>query len=158
MFFRNIIVDIKKGLLIITMLIGHAAIDPTLRKIIYSFHMAAFIFLSGYFYKGRKSVRDEILTVVKSYLIPYIIFCVLHLLLHRKDILVNRIIYYMKQYICGMSFSNKILTKIPSIGPVYFTLVLIIIRLLYFLIEHLPSWIFVKKQSIILHFIAIYSV
>ncbi len=145
--FRNITVDIERGILIIIMLVGHIVIDPTLRKVIYSFHMAAFIFLSGYFYKGWRRIRNKVFVIAKAYLIPYIIFCGLHLILYRNNILSNGIIYYIKQYICGISFSKKIFTEISSIGPVYLILLLLTTRLLYTLTDRILFYVFTKNQK-----------
>lgn len=54
---RNIVIDVSKGVAIILVVIGHVIQfgtsgegfwDNNLFKIIYSFHMPLFIFLSGY--------------------------------------------------------------------------------------------------------------
>ena len=62
--------------MIISMIVGHfAPIDADFRMYIYSFHMPAFIFISGFFFKDNCNVSPgvSILKSVKSLLIPYVI-------------------------------------------------------------------------------------
>ena len=69
-------------------------------------------------------------------MVPYLIFVIGTVLLahnkwnltYFKDIFI--------QYTLGMSFSKKLFSHIPSVGPVYFILMLFIIRLLYVELSH----------------------
>lgn len=70
-------IDIMCGGLIILMIIGHFNIDANLRKMIYSFHMMAFVLLSGYFYKKSSHFLTSFKKMVRSFLIPYGVCCVL---------------------------------------------------------------------------------
>ena len=79
---RNAKLDNLKAFLIFTVVLGHSleflygtwGIYGIIRSIIYSFHMPAFIFLSGYFSKYSKKPLSHI-TV--SYLSTYLIFNIL---------------------------------------------------------------------------------
>lgn len=85
--------DIYKGLLIFLVVWGHfmmPLIDreyPVARRLfllIYSFHMPAFIFLSGYFYYGSWKKRG---TTFKSICSWIVLYCVMKLMLNCSDIL-----------------------------------------------------------------------
>lgn len=134
---RDCTIDLEKGVLIIIMLIGHYSIDRDLRNMIYSFHMMAFVFLSGYFYKKKDSICKTILHTAKVFLIPYVAFAALHILYHGEDLS-----EVWRKYILGMSFSKDWFVDIPSIGPVYFILLLFCVRILYVFIDR---WI--EKDS-----------
>ena len=128
---RDRTIDLYKGILIILMLIGHAKIDKGLRNIIYSFHMFAFVLLSGYFYRLGGSVKEKVIKLMKGVLKPYAIFCVLYYIFGNGT-LKNRIITSL----LGMSFSKNLFTEIESIGPVYFILMLFCIRFVFILVDH----------------------
>ncbi len=75
---RDYLFDNYKALLIILVVIGHF-IEPayknntllyTLKWLIFSFHMPAFIFISGYFSKRELSFR----TLVRKLAVPYVIY------------------------------------------------------------------------------------
>src|SRR5690625_7357700 len=78
---REAYFDNAKLLLIFLVVFGHM-IQPfidgsrplnTLYMWIYTFHMPAFIFLSGFFAKGSKGFKD-IIKLAQKLLIPYFIF------------------------------------------------------------------------------------
>lgn len=82
---RNAFFDNAKLVLIFLVVFGHM-IQPftdashelnTLYMWIYTFHMPAFIFLSGFFAKGSGN-KDYIVKLAKKLLLPYIIFQVLY--------------------------------------------------------------------------------
>lgn len=117
------------------MLIGHNNIDPTLRKIIYSCHMVGFVFFSGYFYKASDNLNKTVYKLIRSFLVPYMFFCFLHLLTHMNGISVSQFIFYLKTYILGISFSKRVLVNAVSVGPVYFILLLFCVRIMYVFID-----------------------
>lgn len=139
---RDDSIDVVKGILIVVMLIGHYGVDEKLRDIIYSFHMAAFVFLSGYFYKKRDNTVKAIIHTAKSFLIPYVVFCILDFILKTETWNMKTIVAKFLKYVFGISFSNKFLNSIASIGPVYFILLLFCVRVIYILIDN-----FVRKES-----------
>lgn len=80
---RDYLFDNYKALLIILVVIGHF-IEPayknntllyTLKWLIFSFHMPAFIFISGYFSKRELSFG----TLVRKLAVPYVIYELLYL-------------------------------------------------------------------------------
>ena len=135
---RNLTIDVVRAICIIVMIFGHAKIDTTLRKIIFSFHMMAFVFMSGYLYKSNNgSYFKRILKEIKRLILPTILFSILYIIKNNYEV-----IYEIRNIILAMSFSKKILVDIPSIGPYYFVLLLFSVKIIYILIER-----FLIKES-----------
>lgn len=134
---RNPIVDVAKGILIISMLIGHYEVDETLWVIIYSCHMIAFVFLSGYCYKRQQSVGKGILHMARTFLLPYLICCSVNILLDFRLWSGEYFLGILKTYVIGMSFSDRLLVNVDSVGPVYFILMLFVVRLIYMCIDRI---------------------
>lgn len=134
---RDVTVDVARGLLMISMLVGHFQIAGNLRDIIYSCHMIAFVFLSGYFYKKTKSIGRALAHMARTFLLPYAICVVVILLIHMKEWSGAYILHAILTYVLGFSFSDRLLPDIGSVGPIYFILLLFVVRLLYMLIDRL---------------------
>ena len=132
---RNAPIDISKGIFILLMLVGHFPIDSTLRRIIYSCHMVAFVFWSGYFYKKDQNVVKVLKHLIRTFLIPYGTLIVAILVLHRQSWSKEYLTEIIKRYLLGMSFSKKIFSDISSVGPVYFILMLFSIRIIFTYID-----------------------
>ncbi|MGD6817485.1 acyltransferase family protein [Metabacillus sp. 84] len=93
---RDSYFDNAKFLLIILVVFGHlirSFIDNNdvmlhLYKFIYTFHMPAFILVSGYFAKGYKK-KGYVRKIAKKLIIPYLIFqgvySVYYVLIHKQD-------------------------------------------------------------------------
>lgn len=75
--YRNNIIDIAKGIGIILVVFGHNWIvvhkPGELFRIIYSFHVPLFFFLSGIFLKESESLKQLILSKADSLLKPYLV-------------------------------------------------------------------------------------
>ncbi|MCC8051728.1 MAG: acyltransferase family protein [Clostridiales bacterium] len=106
---RNKILDAMKGILIILVVLGHIIVDiyapenysnNILFKICYSFHMPAFIMISGYLV-GKKDVNYiKGKWIKKRFLslgIPYLIWLLINILVYNQKI---SLLIYFKQ-ICG---------------------------------------------------------
>src|SRR5699024_6246685 len=82
---RDYLFDNYKALLIFLVVLGHFAeagkgneILHCLKWLIFSFHMPAFIFISGYFSKKKTSF----IQLVRKLAVPYLVFEVLYYLLY----------------------------------------------------------------------------
>ncbi len=132
---RNLTIDVIRTICIIAIIIGHSTIDSSLKKIIFSFHMMAFIFISGYLYKSNTdSLFKRLFKEIKRLIIPTIIFSAFYI--------VNNHYGYMqeiKNLIFSMSYSKKIFNDYASIGPYYFVLLLFIVKIFYIVIDKLTS-------------------
>ena len=128
---RDPSVDIAKGIFICAMLIGHFAIDRTLRDIIYSCHMMAFVIFSGYFYKEGRPFGATVQRMTKTFLLPYAVFVAGVFLL---DCSRWNPVYFaggFKKYLLGMSCARKLFPDAESVGLVYFILMLFVTRVIY---------------------------
>ena len=127
---RDRSVDVMRFILIIMMLMGHSSLDTGLRTLIYSFHMPAFIILSGYFHKDstKESFGKDILKAVKGILLPYAIFAVIYVIKNKEHLKA------LKEAILSISFTKRILTGTDMIGPVWFLTMLFMTKLIYMVI------------------------
>ena len=81
---RDAYLDNAKGLLIVLVVIGHAIEQAhgtraeALYVMIYSFHMPAFVFVTGYLTRGFTASLKGYVKIVTTLLVPYLIFQVLH--------------------------------------------------------------------------------
>ena len=80
-------VDIAKGIAIILVVIGHVGSSygseglyknsfllNFTNRFVYSFHMAAFMFISGFLFKNKGDKKQQIKAILISYGVPYIFF------------------------------------------------------------------------------------
>ncbi len=132
---RNIEVDVARGIFITAMLIGHFPIDAVLRNVIYSCHMIAFILISGYFYKKPENMAKTLIHMVRAYLLPYVVFTGCFFLLNYKSWSYGFLKDNLIRFALGISFAKNIFADIPSVGPVYFILLLFVIRCIYMILD-----------------------
>lgn len=72
---RNQWMDVAKGITILLMILGHAAIPDPLSNFIYSFHMPLFFIASGWMTNWNKySINEFAIRKVKSLAVPFIIY------------------------------------------------------------------------------------
>lgn len=64
-------IDIFKGLIITTIVIGHSGSPVKIYNLVYSFHVAAFLFISGYTFKAQKDLNTIVIDRAKRLLLPY---------------------------------------------------------------------------------------
>lgn len=136
---RDNSIDTAKGILILMMVLGHYSIDSTLRAIIFSCHMAAFVTLSGYFYNTDRPISTTLKRMTNTFLKPYAIAASLAITFQQESWDLSFIKTKILQYLIGMSFSKKVFTGFDSVGPIYFILLLFTVRLLYMAIDLLIS-------------------
>ena len=136
---RDRTIDILRGILINSVLIGHIEIDGTMRAIIYSCHMIAFIFISGYFFRENLTLKKQFSKIIRSLLFPYMIFCFIDFIIASGGLPACKSwdSSRLQKYLLGMSFSKNIFVNTQSVGPVYFVLLLFIVRLLYSVINRI---------------------
>lgn len=129
---RDPSVDVAKAILIALMIVGHFPVDRQFRTIVYSFHMVAFVFFSGFCFRPEacKNLGNSIWKNVRRFLMPYVLFGLGYILLTHDGNMVE-----IKRLIYGISFSKNLFTDVSSIGPVYFILLLLITKVLYLCIE-----------------------
>ena len=151
---RDPALDMAKGILILLMLLGHSQMDMRFRNIIYSFHMAAFLFYSGYCFRSvsSASLAQRLMKEVKHLLLPYGLFAIGYMLLEKNSLLAE-----IRNILFGMSFTQKVFTDVASIGPVYFLLLLFLTKCIYLLLnQYVRSQMWKSALVIILSLIGVY--
>ena len=133
-------VDMAKGVCILLMLYAHMPIDSDIRLIIFSFHMPAFMLLSGYFTKNRPW-KHFFKSTFKGLLIPYfgieLIVTFVRVWRHWLyigidfDAAMELIRMQVKTAVLGMSFSSTIFTDVTSVFVIWFVICLFFARMLF---------------------------
>jgi fucose 4-O-acetylase-like acetyltransferase len=98
--------------------------------------MTAFIFFSGYFYKKSCNLWETVKHVMRNVLFPYVIFVAGVIVINYNNLNIAYIKEVFIKYLIGMSFSKKVFSEVSSVGPVYFILMLFIIRLTYLVVDY----------------------
>lgn len=76
-------IDIARGIGILLVVLGHVTKNEDTVKLIYSFHMPLFFFLSGYLFdRNQYDIRTFVTRKAKNLLIPYLFFYLLTLTLY----------------------------------------------------------------------------
>lgn len=73
-------IDIAKGFFIIAIVLGHIFNSGYLRNWLFSFHVPAFFFLSGYCFKYESSIGNFVLKKFRTIVVPYLLFSMLSIL------------------------------------------------------------------------------
>lgn len=122
-------IDTAKGILILTMLIGHIWNYGYVHDFIYAFHMPAFFVISGILFRYSSAIKKtfgrSIFAKFKALIIPYLFFEVFAIVLH---VLQNGMILNIKGYIF------EIITMRLSNGPLWFLIVLFLSEILFLLV------------------------
>lgn len=103
-------VDIVKGLLILSVILGHAIQellkvryisfeDNILRNIIYSFHMPAFMAMSGYLMFGKSLRNGGVQKKFRQLIIPFLLWSIpLYVIYNNVDSIWEYILFPNKGY------------------------------------------------------------
>ena len=129
--------DYLKGIFIVLMVLFHLALVeetyPVLREAVYTFHMSAFLIISGYLANVDKEPRTFGKSLLRV-LVPYLLFEALYILLQ----------YFMGnalhahnaiEHLTVMDFVTRIATQ-PT-GPYWYLHTLVICTVIYYLVYHL---------------------
>lgn len=121
---KNVTIDIVKGIAIILVVFGHLiqySLMPSSEdfftnpvfKIIYSFHMPLYIFISGYliaFSLKRRNIYDTFKSRVRSLIIPYMMWVTI-------DVVFNLFKIIIKNQELSLIKFNKMLIKMFILSP-----------------------------------------
>lgn len=124
--------DIAKGLGILIMVMGHTGFGTTFDKLIHTFHMPLFFFISGYFYRPNKSsnFKTYLLHQINVLIVPYVVFVLFYQVLHYIYTGEWTVEYFIK----SMFSSNH--NRIDVAGAMWFLLCLFTAKIVYYLIDH----------------------
>lgn len=125
-------IDIAKGIGILLMVMGHTGFGDVFDKLINTFHMPLFFFVSGYFYRPQKtkSFKEYLIHQINVLIIPYLVFAVFYEILHYIFTGDFSIQYFAKSLIS----SNH--NRIDVAGALWFLLALFSSKIIYCLLEH----------------------
>lgn len=128
---RDLTLDLIRFISITLMILTHTLVAPKFRTIVFSFHMIAFVTISGYFYKKPESLCRGIIKTLRKMIIPYGIFAILYFINNSNISIYDNSI----RIITGISFTKSILTNIDSVGPIYYLLMLTLLKIVYMVID-----------------------
>lgn len=154
-------VDIAKGIGISLVVLGHTQF-PLLRKVIYSFHMPLFFFISGYLCSQKKlelSFKEYLIKVVKNLYVPFLKFSLFYLIFNNIFVRIGILSYdnfydinkYIKVFIDNLFF----LSDSEFSGPFWFIRNLFIIEIVVYIYFFLIKKILCKYFSLKLHLITL---
>lgn len=139
---RSLWVDACRGIAILLVLLGHN--NPPFIRLIYGFHLPLFFILSGYVYKDKHtnlSLAQELISLLKGYIIPYLIFGFINMFLHiahLKQVAPETIISpeMILKYLYGILTVNT--SEMPCCFPMWFLPTFAITMLIFYIIRNLP--------------------
>lgn len=149
---RELTLDLIRFISIALMILTHTLVSPKFRTIVFSFHVITFVIISGYFYKKPESLFRGIIKNLKKMIIPYGIFATLYFINNSNISIYDNSI----RIITGISFTKSILTNIDSIGPIYYLLMLTVLKIIYMIIDRFAKEKIMPLIIIIISCIGLY--
>lgn len=67
-------IDIAKGIAMICIILGHVGISD-INKVVYTFHVPIFFFITGYFVSNKRSTGEFCKNKARTLLVPYYVTC-----------------------------------------------------------------------------------
>lgn len=120
-------IDIARGIAMLCIVLGHLG-NSQINRVVFTFHVPLFFFITGYFINNRRSVKDFIKNKARTLLAPYCWTCLVIILI---AIIKNVILYgsdaakqaalewlYASVYCAGDSYSEPLVIK--QIGAIWF--------------------------------------
>ncbi len=124
--------DIAKGIGILLMVMGHTGFGMDFSKIIHTFHMPLFFFISGYFYRPQKNnnFKSYLIHQLNVLIVPYLVFAVFYEILHYIYVGDWSLQYFLKSLVS----SNH--NRIDVAGALWFLLSLFSCKIIYCILQH----------------------
>ena len=118
-------VDVARGIAMIAIVLGHLECDA-LNRVVYTFHLPLFYFISGYFLDERASLPAFIRKKARQLLLPYAFTCLVYILATVAMNLLHRAPWNAEladtllASLCGSGASYETPFHIPRIGALWF--------------------------------------
>lgn len=129
---RNTKIDLIKGFLIISVILGHAIpgdVNSVIsRYLIYSFHMPMFFGISGYLFNTDKKLKP--LKYVERIIIPYVIAALVYFVLNLDYKAGFNAVELVKSFIFGFSWYH-----------LWYVISYLLIVFLFTAVKKIPMWI-----------------
>ena len=117
-------IDIAKGIAIICVILGHLG-KSDINRVVFTFHMPIFFFITGYFTSDKRSIGAFIKVKARTLLVPYALTCLMIIVIGSIAGWVLGDAYsafirwcYASIYGAGIPFTEPI--YIPAIGALWF--------------------------------------
>lgn len=135
---RVIEIDMVKAIGIILMIMGHQGWGMGFDHWIHAFHMPMFFMISGFLYH-KKSMREVVMSRVRSLLIPYIFLATIHLFIGCCVAVIDgeTIQTYVPIKLYHIFLYNN--ESLPICGALWFLTALFILDTLYSLVDQLTT-------------------
>lgn len=119
-------IDIAKGIAVICIILGHLGND-SINRVVFTFHVPIFFFITGYFISQNKPVKEFILGKFRTLIVPYIFTCLLIICLGTVEGFIKgkattafKTWVFASLYGAGDSYTQPF--YIPAIGALWFLL------------------------------------
>ena len=143
-------IDIAKGILITSMLIGHIWNDGMIHDFIYTFHMPAFFLISGMLFHYSTTIEkplcSALLGKIRALMVPYFFFEVYAILMHIVE-------YGATLNIKGYAF--EMLSLHLYNGPLWFLFVMLLSETAFLVLYHLLGGLQGKSGYVLLSALAV---
>lgn len=143
-------IDIFRSFGIILMIMGHVGFTSYFDHFIHAFHMPMFFFVSGFFFKSKSkeelSVVDFLKKKIKTLLIPYLSFGILHFVIYVA------IYGWSAEPILHLVWINT--DNLPIAGALWFLSALFFSELIYFLLDRYIKCEYIKVLTIVIFSLA----
>lgn len=140
--------DVFKGVAILLVVIGHLNTGTIIHNFIYGFHLPAFLFVSGIFYKRRKNAKEFFNKDIKKLLVMFLFFSVLWLgfdYIYKYAISLRNgasldfgIGEYLGRSAIALLLGNCNITGV-SFGAVWYLAMLIAVRVTYCILDKITQ-------------------
>lgn len=121
-------IDIARGIAMICIMLGHTG-NNYIVKVVYTFHLAIFFLISGYFFKENKNDKEFIKEKIKRLLIPYFVVALFLIFIDlmkatiKNNFQIENILDWIKATLYGAGLGVQTpFGKVKNIGAIWFLL------------------------------------
>lgn len=137
---RNTVLDVLKGIGIISMVMGHANMGGLFETYIAGFHMQLFFIVSGYLFRPEKysTFYGYLKRKITSIIVPYFFFAALTVVsCEIINVIRGERVYFWNQYLLGILWGNQAI--FPITGAIWFLQCIFWVEIGYYLIQRIKS-------------------
>ena len=120
-------IDIARGIAIISIILGHMG-SWQINRIVFTYHVPLFFFVSGYFIDTRRNAKEFVIHKIKTLLIPYTVTCIVIIAINMffnyyiqgAEKAIEAIKYWSYASVYGAGDSYQEPFQIAAIGAIWF--------------------------------------
>ena len=120
-------IDVARGIAIISIILGHLG-SSQINRVVFTYHVPIFFFITGYFINTKKNVKVFIENKARTLLVPYAVTCMIIIILNtidgyytqggEKALYTAKYWIYASVYGAGDSYQEPF--RIIAIGAIWF--------------------------------------